>query len=56
MLNSDLENISKWFADNKLQHHSTKSKLMFVDSSYSIKNKLGDKSVIFKNVPITRYR
>ena len=54
MLNSDLKNISKWFADNKLQHHSTKSKLMSVGSSYSIKNKLGDKSVIFKNVPITR--
>ena len=56
MLNFDLENISKWLADNKLQHHSTKSKLMFVGSSYSIKSKLGDKSVIFKNVPITRYR
>ena len=38
VLNSDLENISKWLADNKLQHHSTKSKLMFVGSSYSIKN------------------
>ena len=56
VLNSDFENISKWLADNKLQHHSTKSKLMFVGSSYSIKNKFGDKSVIFKNVPITRYR
>ncbi len=29
---------------------------MFVASSYSIKNKLGDKSVIFKNVAITRYK
>ena len=37
MLNSDLENISKWLADNNLQHHFTKSKLMLVGSSYSIK-------------------
>lgn len=56
LLNSDLENISRWLSDNKLQHHATKTKLMFIGSRYNIQNKIGDKSVMFKNVPLIRYR
>ena len=56
LLNSDLENISRWLSDNKLQHHATKTKLMFIGSAYNIRNKIGDKVVIFRNMPLTRYR
>ena len=31
-LNSDLINIRNWLAKNKLQHHPTKSKLLFIGS------------------------
>ena len=55
-LNSDLENISRWLSDNKLQHHATKTKLMFIGSPYNIRNKIGDKSVIFRNTSLLRYR
>ena len=57
LLNSDLENfVSRWLSDNKLQHHATKTKLMFIGSAYNIRNKIGDKSVIFRNMPLTHYR
>jgi hypothetical protein len=56
LLNSDLKNISRWLSDNKLQHHTTKTKLMFIGSRYNIKNKIGDKLVTFKNKPLKRYR
>ena len=55
-LNSDLENISRWLSDNKLQHHATKTKLMFIGSPYNIRNKIGDKSVTLRNTPLLRYR
>ena len=55
-LNSNLENISRWLSDNKLQHHATKTKLMFIGSPYNIRNKIGDKSVIFRNTPLLRYQ
>ena len=55
-LNPDLENISRWLSNNKLQHHATKTKLMFIGSPYNIRNKIGDKSVIFRNTPLLRYR
>ena len=55
-LSSDSENISRWLSDNKLQHHATKTKLMFIGSPYNIRNKIGDKSVIFRNTPLLRYR
>ena len=56
LLNSDLKNISRWLSDNKLQHHTTKTKLMFIGSRYNVKNKIGDKLVTFKNKPLKRYR
>ncbi len=56
LLSSDLKNISRWLSDNKLQHHTTKTKLMFIGSRYNIKNKIGDNLVTFKNKPLKRYR
>jgi hypothetical protein len=56
LLNSDLKNISRWLSDNKLQHNTTKTKLMFIGSRYNIKNKIGDKLVPFKNKSLKRYR
>ena len=53
LLNSDLKNISKWLLDNKLQHHATKTKLMFIGSPYNIRNKIGNKLVIFNNKPLS---
>ena len=43
-------------SENKLQQHATKTKLMFIGSAYNIRNKIGDKAVIFRNIPLTRYR
>ena len=48
LLNFDLKNISKWLSDNKPQHHNTETKLMLIGSRYNIKNKIGDKLVIFR--------
>ena len=39
-LNSDLNNIRNWLVKNKLQHHPTKSKLMFIGSSCNLNNSL----------------
>ena len=55
-LKADLENISRWLSNNKIQHHATKTKLIFIGSSYNIRNKIGDKSVIFRNTPLLSYR
>ena len=35
-LNHDLNNVIQWLVNNKLQHHSTKTKLMYV--GYGIKS------------------
>ena len=34
-LNHDLNNVSQWLVNNKLQHHSTKTKLMYVGSNHN---------------------
>ena len=53
-LNSDLNNIRNWLAKNKLQHHPTKSKLMFIGSSYNLINKVCDDPVLLNNAPVPR--
>ena len=53
-LNSDLNNIRNWLAKNKLQHHPTKSKLMFIGSSYNLINKVCDDLVLLNSVPVPR--
>ena len=35
-LNHDLNNVSQWLVKNKLQHHSTKTKLMYVGSNQNL--------------------
>ena len=35
-LNHDLNNVSQWLVKNKLQHHSTKTKLMYVGSNHNL--------------------
>ena len=37
-INSDLENVRKWMLQNKLQIHPTKTKHMYIGSSFNIKN------------------
>jgi hypothetical protein len=39
-INSDLENVRKWMLQNKLQIHPTKTKHMYIGSSFNIKNKI----------------
>lgn len=53
-LNTDLKNIHNWLAKNKLQHHPTKSKLMFIGSSYNLKNKVGEGCVYLGDKPVPR--
>ena len=54
-LNDDLKNIHTWLTKNKLQHHPTKTKLMFIGSPYNLKNRIGEATVFFggKPVPLT---
>ena len=53
-LNSDLINIRNWLVKNKLQIHPTKSKLMFIGSSYNLKNKICDHPVLVNYQPVPR--
>lgn len=50
-LNRDLNGLSNWIAKNKLQIHPTKSKPMFVGSSYNIKNKICNQLFLINNIP-----
>jgi hypothetical protein len=53
-LNDDLNNIQRWLLKNKLQHHPTKTKVMFIASSYSLINKIGNTPILMNNTPVTR--
>ena len=53
-LNCDLNNIRKWLSKNKLKHHPTKSKVMFVGSSRNLNKKVKDNCVLLNNAPIPR--
>ena len=57
-LNRDVANILKWLALNKLTCYPSKSKLLFIGSSYNIKNKIGDPqpSVYIDGNEITRVK
>ena len=54
-LNSDLNQISKWHAINKLQHHPTKTKVMIIGSAQNLKEKVRDSPVMLngKTIPST---
>ena len=53
-LNYDLNNIRKWLSKNKLKHHPTKSKVMFIGSSRNLNKKVKDNCVLLNNAPIPR--
>ena len=53
-LNYDLNNIRKWLSKNKLKHHPTKSKVMFVGSSRNLNKKVKDNCILLNNALIPR--
>ena len=53
-LNDDLNNIQRWLLKNKLQHHPTKTKVMFIASSYNFINKIGNTPILMNNTPVPR--
>ena len=53
-LNSDLAHVRNWLRENKLQLHPSKSKLMFIGSSYNLNNKNTEHPVVVNNIPVSR--
>ena len=53
-INSDLENVRKWMLQNKFQIHPTKTKHMYIGSSFNIKNKIAQNPILINNVPVPR--
>ena len=53
-LNSDLAHVRNWLIENKLQLHPSKSKLMFIGSSYNLNNKNTEHPVVVNNIPVSR--
>ncbi len=53
-LNHDLNNVSQWLVKNKLQHHSTKTKLMYVGSNHNLAKIDNDFSVMINDQLIPR--
>ncbi|XP_044182055.1 uncharacterized protein LOC122962870 [Acropora millepora] len=53
-LNSDLARVRNWLIENKLQMHPSKSKLMFIGSSYNLKIKNTEQPVVVNNTPVSR--
>ena len=53
-LNEDLKNLSWWMRKNKLQIHPTKSKYMFIGSSYNIKNNICNEPILINSTPVPR--
>ena len=52
--NKDLEDVCQWMTDNKLQIHPTKSKHVFVGSSFNIKNRILCTPIMINNVAVVR--
>ncbi len=53
-LNFDLNKIRMWLSKNKLNHHLTKSKVMFIGSSHNLNNKVNENRVLLNNAPVPR--
>ena len=53
-LNSDLAHVRNWLIENKFQLHPSKSKLMFIGSSYNLNNKNTEHPVVVNNIPVSR--
>lgn len=48
-LNSDLVQVRKWLIKNKLQMHPSKSKLLFIGSSYNLNSEISEQPVVVNN-------
>jgi len=48
-LNSDLVQVRNWLVEDKLQMHPSKSKLMFIGSTYNLNNKYTEQPVVVNN-------
>ena len=53
-LNCDRENVRKWMLQNRLQIHPTKTKYMYIGSSYNIKNKISNNPILINNITVQR--
>ncbi len=53
-LNHDFTNVSQWLVKNKLQYHSTKTKLMYVGSNYNLAKINNDFPVMINDQLILR--
>ena len=53
-LNNDFKKLSEWLDRNKLQHHPTKTKLMFIGSKHNTDSLNCNTPVLINNQPITR--
>ena len=53
-LNCDLENVRKWMVQNRLQIHPTKTKYMYIGSSYNIKNNISSNPILINIIPVPR--
>ena len=53
-LNNDLNNISHWLISNQLQHHSSKTKFMYVVSKHYLNKINDDTPVMLNGQPIPR--
>ena len=53
-LNSDLAHVCNWLKENRLQMHSSKCKMMFIGSSYNLKNIICEEPVLANGKPISR--
>ena len=51
-----MDKLTEWLNRNKLQHHSTKTKLMYVGSRHNIKTVNYDSSIMINNQPVPRAR
>ena len=53
-LNSDLAHVHNWLTENKLQMHLSKSKLMFIGSSFILNNRNTEEPVVVNNISVQR--
>ena len=53
-LKSDLTHIRDWLIENKLHMHPSKSKLMFIGSSFNLNYKDTEQPIVVNNLPISR--
>ena len=53
-LNSDLAHVRNWLIETKIQMQPSKSKLMFICSSYNLNNKNTEQPVVVNNIPVSR--